>query len=46
MLEKLSKVKVTYVFNEQIVGDMEFRYEQYSTKSHAIEFMNNIATCQ
>lgn len=39
----MNKVKVTYVFNEAIVGDMEFRYQQYSPKSHAMEFMNNIA---
>lgn len=46
MLDKLNKVKVTYVFNQQIIGDMEFRYEAYSPKSHAMEFMNNLATTE
>lgn len=30
LIDKLRKVKVTFVFNDQIVGDMEFRYDKLS----------------
>ena len=46
LLDKLRKVKVTFVFNDQIVGDIEFRYDKLSPKLHAMEFMNNLSTTQ
>lgn len=45
-LDTLHKIKVNYIFNEQIVGEMEFRYNVYTARAHATEFLHNMATAE
>lgn len=42
-LDTLHKIVVNFIFNEQIVGEMEFRYNEYTARAHATEFLKKIS---
>ena len=45
-IDTLHKIVVNFIFNEQIVGEVEFRYNEYTARAHATEFLKKISKAE
>ena len=44
-MDELHRVKVNYVWNDQIIGEVQFKYKVFAPELMAIEFMTELKNC-